>query len=69
MGERNDLVKVRGKSGAGAGFAAGQKYSLHLAAGEESDIWADGSPITRAEFETLLAPSELFEIVEERSPT
>jgi hypothetical protein len=63
--EREDIVRVRVKGSGGAHFAQGMGQTLTLAAGESSDKWADGSPITRAEFDALLARDGVFEIVEE----
>ena len=59
---REDIVMVKTRDGGAIAFSAGQKYSLKLAAGEITDRWADGSPITRAEFENVLAPQGPFEI-------
>ena len=59
---REDIVMVKTRDGGVIAFSAGQKYSLKLAAGEITDRWADGSPITRAEFENVLAPHGYFEI-------
>ncbi len=62
---REDIVTVRSRDGGAIAFSAGQKHSLKLAAGEIADKWADGSPITRAEFENVLAPHGPFEIAGE----
>jgi hypothetical protein len=62
--KREDIVNVRGRNGATVAFAAGQKYSLLIAAGEPASEWADGSPITRGEFEDVLAPHAPMEIAE-----
>jgi hypothetical protein len=62
--KREDIVSVRGRNGAAVAFAAGQKYSLLIAAGESASEWADGSPITRGEFEDVLAPHAPMEIAE-----
>jgi hypothetical protein len=62
MTNREDIVQVRAKDGVVVAFAAGEKYGLKLAAGEITDKWIDGSPITRAEFEAILAPNGPFEI-------
>jgi len=59
---REDIVMVKSRDGGVIAFSAGQKYSLKLAAGELADKWADGSPITRAEFENVLAAHGPFEI-------
>ena len=69
MTNREDIVTVRVKGSGGAHFATGMQYALSLAAGEISDKWADGSPITRAEFEALLARDGAFEIVPDAPPT
>jgi hypothetical protein len=66
---REQTVRVRGAKGAAVAFSAGEKYGLKIAAGETASEWADGSPITRAEFETVLAPHGPFEIVEDNSPS
>ena len=66
--DREDIVTVRVKDGGAGAFSAGQKYSLLIAAGGTADKWADGSPITRAEFEDVLAPHGPFEIAEENAP-
>lgn len=62
---REELVRVRVKGGGAAAFAAGQKYALKLRASETTDKWSRpaGSPITRAEFQEILAPEGIFEIV------
>jgi len=60
---REDMVTVQVKGGGGASFAAGEKYALSLAAGETAERWANGQPITRAEFDTILAPEGIFEVV------
>jgi hypothetical protein len=62
---REDIVTVKSSDGDAVAFSAGQKYSLRLAAGELADKWADGSPITRAEFENVLAPHGPFVIAGE----
>lgn len=63
---REDLVRVQLKQGvSAASFAAGAKYALRLAAGETAEMWEDGSPITRAEFEAVLEREGVFEIAAE----
>ena len=59
--EREEIVRVRAKNGGAVNFAAGQKYALRVAAGATADKWADGAPITRAEFDAVLAPTGIFE--------
>ncbi len=61
---REDLVTVRVKNGEPVALSHG-RCSLLLAAGETADKWMDGSPITRAEFEALLAPLGHFELAGE----
>jgi hypothetical protein len=63
---REDVVKVKTKNGAALAFSHG-RCSLLLAAGETADKWLDGSPITRGEFEDVLAPHAEVEIVESPS--
>jgi hypothetical protein len=58
-----ETARVRTSDGGAIAFAAGQKYSLKIEAGETATEWMDGSPITRAEFEAVLAPHGPFEIV------
>jgi hypothetical protein len=65
---REDIVTVKTADGGAVAFSAGQKYSLKIAAGELTDKWADGSPITRGEFEVVLAPHGPFEIAGEVQP-
>ena len=65
MTNREDIVTVKSTDGSAIAFSAGQRHSLKLAAGEIADKWADGSPITRAEFENVLAPHGPFEIAGE----
>jgi hypothetical protein len=60
---QDDFVSVRAISEGVVSFAMGEKYGLKLAPGEISDNWMDGSPITRAEFDAILAPNGPFEIV------
>lgn len=62
---REDLVRVKSKSGGALSFAAGQKYGLKLAEGEVAEMWEDGEPITRGEFEDVLEPEGVFEIADE----
>lgn len=59
---REELVTVRTKNGGYLAFSHG-RCSLILAAGETADKWMDGSPITRGEFESVLAPHAEVEIV------
>ena len=61
---REETVRVKGKGGGAVAFSAGEKYGLKIAAGASADKWMDGSPITRAEFEAVLKPHEVFEIDE-----
>lgn len=65
---REDIVTVKSSEGGPIAFSAGQKYSLKLAAGEMTDKWMDGSPITRGEFDVLLAPHGPFELAGEMPP-
>jgi hypothetical protein len=60
---REETVRVKTADGGAIAFAAGEKYALKIAAGETATEWADGSPITRAEFDAVLAPHGPFEIV------
>lgn len=60
--DREDIVTVRGKDGEHAAFAAGQRFALVIPAKGSTNKWSDGSPITRAEFEAVLADGP-FEIV------
>jgi hypothetical protein len=60
---REETVRVRTTDGGAIAFAAGEKYALKIAAGETATEWADGSPITRAEFDAVLAPHGPFELV------
>jgi len=67
---RENTVSVQLKSGAQGSpvtFCAGQRFSLQLEPGKVASTWGDGSPITLAEFEEVLAPQELFEIAPENS--
>jgi hypothetical protein len=60
------MVAVRVKPGTGVvTFCAGQHYELRLAEGETATKWANGSPITRWEFQRVLSPAGLFEIAPE----
>jgi hypothetical protein len=61
--DREELVTVRVKNGGVMSFSHG-RCSLKLGAGETADKWQDGSPITRGEFESVLAPHAEVEIVE-----
>jgi hypothetical protein len=63
MTNREDIVQVKASVEGGVAFSMGEKYGLKLAAGETTDKWLDGSPITRAEFYAILAPNGPFEIV------
>ncbi len=65
--EREEIVRVRVKGGGAAAFAAGQKYALKLGAGATADKWDGGAPITRAEFDAVLAPTGIFEVAEEKA--
>ena len=60
---RQDIVSVKARDGGAAVFTAGRQ-ALRLAAGEIADKWLDGSPITRGEFEDILAREEIFEVHE-----
>jgi len=60
---REEMVAVQVKGGGAASFAAGEKYALSLEAGATADRWANGQPITRAEFESVLEREGIFEIV------
>ena len=62
MSEDQVQVKVKHRDGGAIAFAAGERYGLKIAAGESADKWLDGSPITRAEFETVLKPHGPFVI-------
>jgi hypothetical protein len=62
MTDREELVTVKTKDGGWLAFSHG-RCSLILAAGETADKWLDGSPITRGEFENVLAPHAEVEIV------
>ena|SRR5229473_1472157 len=62
---REDIVSVKSSEGGAIAFSHGQKYSLKIAAGEIADKWADGSPITRGELESVLAPHGPFVIAGE----
>ncbi|HLZ93372.1 MAG TPA: hypothetical protein VKQ28_16830 [Candidatus Acidoferrum sp.] len=64
MSPQEDFVTIRVTGGGAAAFSAGEKYSLTVAAGELKDKWNDGSPITRAELEHILAPHGPFELAE-----
>jgi len=61
---REDIVAVQVKGGGAAHFSMGMGHTLTLGPGESSDKWAEGSPITRGEFEVLLSRDGVFEIVE-----
>jgi hypothetical protein len=61
---REDLVTVRMKNGGPVALSHG-RCSLIVAAGETAEKWLDGSPITRAEYEALLAPLGIFELAGE----
>lgn len=61
---KDDFVTIRASGGGAVSFSAGEKYSLTMAAGELKDKWNDGSPITRAELENVLAPHGPFELAE-----
>jgi hypothetical protein len=65
---REELVTVKTKNGGYLAFSHG-RCSLILAAGEIADKWLDGSPITRGEFENVLAPHAEVEIVDELPAT
>ena len=63
---REDTVTVKLAAGVGGTvhIAHGASYALQVNQGEVASAWSDGSPITRAEYENLLKPEGLFEIVE-----
>jgi hypothetical protein len=61
---REDAVKVKAKAGAGNVAYAAWHHRLRLKPGEVAEKWENGSPITRGEFEALLKPHDVFEIVE-----
>ena len=63
---REEIVTVQVQGGGAASFAAGEKYALALGAGKPADRWANGQPITRAEFEAVLESEGIFEIVPPR---
>jgi hypothetical protein len=67
MTNREELVTVKVKNGGPLSFSHG-RCSLKLGAGETADKWMDGSPITRGEFETVLAPHAEVEIVAPAAP-
>jgi hypothetical protein len=60
---REDFVSVRATGGGAAAISAGSR-ALVLAAGETASSWADGSPITRGEFDDVLEREGAFEIAE-----
>lgn len=63
---REHFVSVRLKPELNAAnFSAGTRCSLSLEAGQTAAKWADGSPITHADFDELLAGEGHFEIVSE----
>jgi hypothetical protein len=64
MSPQEDFVTIRVTGGGAVSFSAGEKYSLTVAAGELKDKWNDGSLITRAELEHVLAPHGPFELAE-----
>lgn len=59
---REETVAIRTTNGGAVAFSAGQKYGLVMAVGEIATQWSDGSPITRGEFEDVLAPHGPFMI-------
>ncbi len=59
---REDLVTLRTKDGKWLAFSHG-RCSLILEPGETADKWMNGSPITRGEFENVIAPHAEVEIV------
>ncbi len=61
MTNREEFVRVRTKDGGYLAFSHG-RCSLILEPGATADRWMDGSPITRGEFETVLAPHAEVEI-------
>lgn len=62
---REEMVTVRLKDGVGGvNLVIGEKYALRLAPGEVAEKWADGSPISRAEFDAVLAREGVFEVAE-----
>ena len=62
---REDIVRIRAKRA--VHFSHGH-YQLSLGAGDETNFWAGGGPITRAEFEKVLAPEGEFEIAGAAEP-
>jgi hypothetical protein len=60
---REDHVTVKSANDGGVHFATPGRV-LAVAAGETASAWADGSPITRQEFDAILAPENVFEIVD-----
>lgn len=60
---REDIVTVKTKSGGYLAFSHG-RCGLLLGPGETADKWLDGSPITRGEFEDVLAPHAEVEIAQ-----
>ena len=61
---REHTVAVRLKAEQGAvTHCAGHQYHISIRPGEELAKWGDGSPITRAEFDLILAPTGHFEVV------
>jgi hypothetical protein len=60
---REDHVTVKSASDGGVHFATPGRV-LAIAAGETASTWANGSPITRQEFDAILAPENVFALVE-----
>lgn len=63
---REDQVTVKSANEGGVHFATPGRV-LSIAAGAEASMWADGSPITRQEFDAILAPEKVFELVDDKA--
>jgi len=61
---REHTVAVKSKGGS-VTHCAGDRFAISLKSGEVKSVWADGSPITKSEFDAVLAPTGLFEIAEQ----
>jgi hypothetical protein len=46
---------------------AGHRYDIRVEPGKPVTQWGDGSPITRAEFDSILSPTGHFEVEENQS--
>lgn len=61
---REDTVEIRVKAGCGTvTYCTGHNYDIQLGEGTTASTWGNGSPIFRREFESLLEPTGLFELV------